>query len=1512
MMIIAKKLMGGGKTLIYLFVAVLVIATGSAWAADVDMEGKEESTTNLGGYTYNGTAIKNNTLKNGTLNVTGNQGFGDGTFTFGSGLVLNQTSGQWGISGGRTVKFIDGAKLNYTSTSDIYFGRLASGTTYNGTSQLILDNGIINAKSELSFSPKASSAANNKNVVLNFTMQKSSSLTLPNDKELRFGEVTQADDKKHTTLKVTALISESTIEAKQVRVGKNTSCLTDTNNSYNKLSFGSGAILNIQQIYVYPYPAPSVTFDGATIKYTGTGSNSFLGQNVAVTGGTCFEILSGGLTIEVPSGISLKVDGNASGLKGEGGVTKTGPGSVEWNVCTDRSGGKHQFTGPLVVSEGVWTSSKEYLASVFRADGGKLNLSNAKLSAEKVALAATNGGTLTLSGATITDTAPDLALAGGGTTDYFTRDAAVGTYTLDSLTLGEGAVLDLEADATAIDTIIANTTSITATAENKATININFSALPSPMATFTFFEVDSANKFSVVPKFGSLTLPYETSIVDGKLTLMITADNYTWNGTQTNWGDADAWTKGGAFATWADGNNAVFSKSNTEANIAAKVSAAEVRFAADATVSGSETLSVPSISVEQGVIGTIKAPIAGAFEKVGAGMLTLTKPRTDQTTLSEGTLAMSGESATVDYQKLTLGTDATKNVTFDYGGKTLTADSTVYLGAGMDITLTNGFYTNSKAIEFTNSTIPSILTVAKGATLYTDDRFNWNVSGEATLNIAGGTVKSVKNNNNWIMQGSYTGGFNINVIDGGLLEFGGEVYMLSCRDGNDEYLSPKLNFKAVDSTVRVVNNKSLRLGYDDSTKPSAKPILTLGATNSVFDIAYAIFLGNDKVDLATEGAYTADFENCVITARYFNIYADRPLNAVRFNGTRLVANTSDPILLWTAEAFDTKGEGGTAIKPVTIDEGGLILDTNGKNVQLGADPQGGTLTKDGAGKLTIAKSQTSTGGFVCEEGETVLNAGLTMNRTVSVKNGATFTVKSTKQSSVAGLTLDAGSKLNIESYTSGIVPILATTVTLPAEGSVELSMNGGEFTTGTYTILAMNDIAVKDVDGKLRPSTGNASYTWSVSSDNTLVLTVGNPVHGRWRASAAGGDFSSPGNWEDGVVPTAGTIDFSGVAADMTVDCGDMSEIIFDAVTMGAGVITFTGSFKAKTFSDTSKVAVGVNSMVILDGDLAFSGTGQKFITYKVDNGGAFVVRGMITTSDTADVRPYSQECEGYIVAKGLENLQTNEWRLRLNNGKPAHWVIGGEGLKGDKAGFWSFNEGSSVTTIKADSDFVIDSWVSTGTSSGKGMTIDTTGWSNSSIDYTITAKKCLVGVKPLTVKGGGKFVCDYTLQKANSQNAFSGAISLTDTATLAIKAGKQVTTGAITVNANASFEVAQSGTVEPAGSLTFEDGAILKFNFTKRNEAPILKLTDKPVNFGESKTIKVSLSGVRPSSNFGEPWVLTEGGKFAWEGEDGSLVKVAIGEVVNAPKWLKRVVVNDEGNLCAVINPLGTSIIVK
>ena len=116
-----------------------VAAAMPSLAAVVDLgSGTVEITTADGLNTY-----KNNTVQNGVLNVSASQAFADGTFTFGYGLVINQTAGAWGTSGSRTVKIVDGCVVRYTSTEPVWFGRTHGGVTYNGTTQLILDNGAL-------------------------------------------------------------------------------------------------------------------------------------------------------------------------------------------------------------------------------------------------------------------------------------------------------------------------------------------------------------------------------------------------------------------------------------------------------------------------------------------------------------------------------------------------------------------------------------------------------------------------------------------------------------------------------------------------------------------------------------------------------------------------------------------------------------------------------------------------------------------------------------------------------------------------------------------------------------------------------------------------------------------------------------------------------------------------------------------------------------------------------------------------------------------------------------------------------------------------------------------------------------------------------------------------------------------------------------------------------------------------------------------------------------------------
>ncbi len=1184
------------------------------------------------------------------------------------------------------------------------------------------------------------------------------------------------------------------------------------------------------------------------------------------------EVAGGSLTVSIDGGTLKANNAHASGLISHG----SGAGL---NVNVGANGGTIDTDG-RDISIHVAVNAVENATGAFTITGG----GSATFSAQG-----------NLAGA--------LTVGDNTALHWFDQDDAVSaTCGFTSLALGAGSTIYLDGDANGVDALPATVTT-TATTESKANIVINFSAIPATGASFTLFPAASADVFNVSPMFGSLVLPNEVAVVNGNLVLTIVAEDYTWNGTQTNWGDADAWTKGGAVATWSDGNNAIFNTANATATLAADASPAKIDFTADATVDGTATLKVPVVDVSSGVTATISSPTADPLVKAGTGTLVLGSSRTDETTVSEGTLAMA-QGATVVPANLTLGSDSSTPVTFDYAGQTLVSILTTIVKPGANVTLTNIVVSNiTENIYFAKDSAPSVLTVAKGAVLDFGKHYTLNTDNEATFNIAGGTAKTKANENNWLMQTSLTGRLNINVTDGGLMEFGGEVYLLTCRDapgGSTDYLDPSLYFRVVDSTLRVLNTKSFRFGYDGSNKNPACPTGVFAATNSVIDIGYGISIGHNVVSNNTAGSYTADFENCVITAQVLKVYHDRPLNAIRLNNVRYTLKADNTEWLLSSSEFETMGAGGTAIKPITIDAGGLVLDTNGHNGDLQSDPQGaGAITKTGNGIFHIRRNQTSSSPLVCEGGETYVYDGLSVARAVTVKSGASFTTKGTGQVTLANLALEDGAELRVDEYRSGIVPIAVTSLTLPASGTVTLTKNNN-FSQGKYRILEKTGIAVADVQDKLVPATTDSlAYSWSVEG-NTLVLTVGNPTGFAWTGFAGDGKMSTPGNWLGNVAPGAGDpADFS--AANMAITVEADIDATLGAVTMGSAVVTFTGSLTATSFSDNSKVEVGANSTVTLDGDLEFT-SGDSYITYKVGDGGAFVVTGTIRATGSANVLPYKTASSGWIVAKGLENAETtgDKWNFRLNYSNVAKWVVGEDGFAGTQY-FWSFNNANSDTTIKADADFTIATWLSAGTSNGKGVTFDTSGRTDPAANYTITANCGFVGIKPLTVKGGGTFFCNYTPAKIANQVAFSGAVAVTDTATLAINTGKYPTTGAITVNSGAALRVAQSGMVTLGGNLTLKDGAVLGFNYTTKDE-PVLNLENKTVTFDEDETtnVTVKVAGVHPKAG---PNVLTSGGKFA-----DATVSLAAG----APKWVRGISVNAAGDIVLDVKPVGLMVLFR
>ena len=1504
----------------------------------------------LGGATVNKNAseftaaFKDNEIQNGTVNLSEGLWSNVGTYTIGTNATVICGQEQ-SLTYNYNLTIKNGGV--YHQTANRFFIPF-----YYGTSSFTLDNGtlISDDGSNSNYSQAVNigylfchnyNDSNGKNVTTKAVLTNGSTLSLTAG-QLQFAGARKGANKKVNTSKTDFAVTNSTINVatKQIQLGiDQNSWMTDSANSYVKAIFGPGADITCKQIYAMPYPSPSVTFDGATVHWV-EGGNSFIGHTTGV--GDMYTIDSLGLTVDIPSGKALTCDSNASSLKGSGGITKIGDGSITWNRVSSNGSQGMTFTGPLVVSNGTWVSTLGYAASAFRADGGRLSLSGA-LTAANVALAATEGGTLTLAGATLTDASPDMTLAGGGTTDYFTRDGAVGSYSLDSLTLGEGAVLNLDADATDADTISATTTNITATAANPVTINLNFTTAPAPGQTFTFFATDDATKFTVVPKLSSLTIPHELSVVGGFLVMTVTAEDYIWNGTKTNWDDADAWTKGGANATWSDGNNAIFNAANATATLAADAAASKVEFTAEATVNGTATLTAPVVAVAPGVSATISAPIAGSLTKTGAGTLTLTSSRTSsRTTVSEGTLVMA-DGATIDPAKLTLGTDPAKPVTFDYDGKSMHADSASYLVAGMDVTLTNVTFSYTGDIDLGGNNLPATFTVAKNAELFNTVRFSrWNTAtgGTNTFNLAGGTLRCEGTSDYWIMQGTLAGRLNFNVTDGGLVELGGSVRALTCRDavnGSTDYQSPELHMNVVDSTLRLRNEKNLWLGYDPNTQPSATPTFVLAATNSVFDITGEIIVGNNATGLATGGSYTAEFVDCVVTTKNIRVYADRPLNRARFDGTT-IAFTIDGTI--SAPDGDSKW--------ITAGAGGLVLDTQAHRVSLGASIGGvGGLTVKGGGKVTMTVAPAYSG-------------------VTTVEVGTTLVIPS------------------LDAFTGGFATTVATSAPLP-EGAYPYIVIDGE---GTLPASLLEDLVapagcrfVRTRDGKnILCISGNPTPTWIGGATGSLSVDANWSTGFVPDSGACVIGNATAANLEKGDTFAATSITFPADSAPVTI-AGDFTTLA-SIVNRSSANMTFTGfvDFGANNINVTQTAAVSDTSTVAVSGGcVVFAGgvRGQDIENHAVLTGhytltknDAFYAMSRLTvnTNSTLFVKKTDQIHEldiragatftvesashgwardgtlnqhrlwcwnrGEFIATNYTFTGSNKmWLggyLSTDNGRAGNvnpglkigtvnstgsgviWLhayggsetssihIGTGGIKLTSSGYVGIeNSSHTMTLCPWNADYVIgrgsnanyDLRLATGNIS---LVLQTTDEGDTARTVTLNGRVSTEGHADttITVKGAGTNVVN------SASPLMVGTYAVTDTATVALNNGAGFANGTVSVGGTATLAVGESGTAS-VSNLTLAAGATLGFNFTERATAPVLVATSATL----PATVKVKVSAADGKRAKGGIHVLTFGGAFT-----GANVVLAEGH----PDWAKGVSVNADGNIVLDVKMLGTVVIVR
>ena len=1211
----------------------------------------------------------------------------------------------------------------------------------------------------------------------------------------------------------------------------------------------------------------TVNFNGGTLQANAAHANGLfthgagegLNVNVGADGGT---IHTGGFDISIPVAIN-----DASGASGT--LTFNGSGSVRLGAAGD-------FSGTIAV------------------DGTSLRLD--------VALAA--------SAYSVTS----------GTLDCFTYDTAVSTYAIGSLTLGEKAVLPLDVDATGCDTFSATETNITATVENPATFKLIVRSMPVSGQVFPLFAMDEAdtNKVNVVAETpAGATFVCERGYENGFITYAIIAKDYVWNATQSNWGDTGAWDVDNDPSDWADSNVAIFNAANAEAALSANVTAVKLDFQADARVAaGGGTLTATEVSVAPSVSATVSAPTAGALVKTGEGTLTLGASRTDNTTLSEGTLVMSGEGTTLDWTKFTFGTDIAKPVTLRFeDGATVANASQMRFGetAGM----TNTVYKECG---------------------------DWNISGNFLMGLSDGPEQTFYHNDGTLTVGGYlsvgdfVGGAGVSrlEINGGTVN--------STHTGNYAAIGSQSDGVAIVRNGGAFNvTGSLLVG----NKAAGTLTIDNGGVVNVADIVFAYDnTGRDsRVELKTGGELSVN--------RIYYRNGTSAADTFLFNGGTIKCKYATLVSAHDRLYVKVAADGG-------------VIDLQGRTVAIeepileDAESTGGGMEFKGGGVVTLASGNTYTGTTTVELGTTVhvpapgdIGGGLAVAVPADAPADGVYTLLACDGNGVftdavlSGVAAPDGSRLLVTAggksvvciygddpgavwiggtsgslsvaanWANGAVPEAGTNCVIGNVATATLTV-GDTFAASSITFAA--DSAAITIDGEdvitgisAITNLSSASHTINVPVYFTGDIQVKQNAQGERaqlsnsHVTFAGGAFAADGySLDNAATPLYSHCIFgryslanpSNSRWTATIQGGNNRLCVADSSNSSL-YIPYAGRL--------TELYVGAGAKVFV-GDMALDGR----LMYQMGAGGEMVVTNLtVTGADEERYVSYNQGTsnQGVFKFKRVTNSLTGNKSFHLADANAAAkhvFYIGEGGL--------NYSSSATVYYIGLDKDNnaeTIRPWYSNFTIGDRGngavglrllrnVEFNTSDESDTGRTITIDAITCAQNAPVVTVSGKGTL----KVNKA-AQNSAQPTVTVKDTATLAFKSGASLGTGATMVNEGATLAVAESGTVT-LGNLTLDDGATLAFNFTDRTTAPILAVSSVTAN----GTVKVKVSGKDSSGNNVWPkageYTLTDGGGFT--GVSSENISLAD----DKPDWATGVSVNDAGDIVLQVKARGFSIQVR
>ena len=1302
-------------------------------------------------------------------------------------------------------------------------------------------------------------------------------------------------------------VTNTTMSAQYIRMYKNTSA-----------TFSNSTLTVARDFNVANDANSTCSFRGvsATVRQTGSGNVFNVGVAANATGiveqfggdWSCYYLRLGsgngakgiftmdGGTLTAYTELSIGMTGTTSGntfTLNDGTVTSSG------STYIGRSSGT---SGTLVLNGGTFTAK-----NIGSSGSGKIVLNGGTLAASAAGTlipasvpveVGANGGTIDTAWHNITITPGISDVSGENGTISFVGGGMVtpvGTLGCSAVTLDAG-------------------TSLAVADTNKSFIenlSVDFSAngagdgalvLTNTTANGTF----SAADLAAITLTGNAGNRYALVLADGNTTIRVVdtlAGEYVWNdgASEADWTASGKWSKGAVAGDWHDSTHAVFANSGDKATLSADVTAVDVTFRADAEVlAGGGTLTVPAVIVSNGVAAAIAAPIAGPLTKDGAGTLTLATSRmTDATVLSEGTLAFSG-TASIDWTKLTFGTDSAKPVTLRMEQNATIANrpSSWYVGNDANITSTivkasddmtlNIMFLGSAAGANTSfihesgtMTIASTVDLGKvdtashtyfevaGGTVTHNGYIHMGASSPATMTVKTGAKYEAPTDNGYgiIVAGQAKGTLNVQ---------GGEVYLLGpinmCYYGNKN------------------------------------PVGTVNVTD--------------------DGVITC--ERIVVNGKNNGGSA-----AVTLDGGTLRANKD-------TTAFIPNKNNLT----VTAGANGGTIDTNGKDITIARTISGtGSLTFKGGGKARFTVAPSYTGKTAVEIGTTVYVAEqsyLASGYEVVVPADApadgvyaifTISAGTFTSSALDGAVVPAGASLRLSTdsktilcvygnpgyvwvggasgslsdgvnWLPGTVPMsgdscvigndTAANLTLGdtfAPSSITFSTNSALVTiSGERVLSGLSSIVNNSLQHHVLAFPIDASAatpTLPLANENYLVFSGGislttMPSVNDMRLA---GVWNLTGNWNE---PPTGTsiVPGSTVNVSGTLKNGYNLVISKTATLRVANVLDGQGTSPKNRFlyqNEGTFIVTGDMKDEILHSSGAYSLAG-----FFAKGSASAVTRanGLVHAGSTKDAHVFylnnGDDSVTNTIVLGSGGLSFKDNRIRNNSCYPYFQIASGKAATLASSDDWSFGANSV-----SDKDLNLEL---SGT-----VFVDTSDYDDRTVPHTIRVLNRIGSSGNMTVKGCGRLVFEH-------YSDFWGALTVQDTATVAVNPGCGFSRGGkTTVSSGATIEVAQSGSLSFGRDLTLADGAILGFNFTDRTP-PVLNLSGKTVTLNGQKNIVVKITAAEGKSAKRGANVLTAGGKFA-----GANVTLAEG----APKWAKRVRVDNNEIVLDVIS-LGTYIIVR